>query len=156
MDSRQRRTGLGGWWAKYAGSVAFVALIILGATGFFKIQNNVDAIQQERIARVDATSGIIRLFCDTNNEQDTTLAKLVEVSLNGGTFGEGLDPAKLTQFDIAVLTSIAKVQRMTRDTTQIKVFRRELARLQDELPCGVLVESFLSGNPAPTDEPHGR
>ena len=40
LDPRvRRREGFRGWWYRYAGSVAFVALVILGAAGFFYVQH---------------------------------------------------------------------------------------------------------------------
>lgn len=160
----KRRKGWRGWWYRYAGSVAFLALVFLGAWGFIRLEGfhvgpidvvgtteaNEEAIRQinaERAARTDVVASIIHDFCTTNNEQDTLLASLVKVSVDSGaTFGKGIDLSQLTDFDIQVLTSIAKVQQLSEDTDThlTRLFERKLKSLQNTTDCEAKVASFLN------------
>lgn len=144
-----RSTGIKGWWRRYAGSIAFLSLIALAALGFWQQGRTLDRIEQERTDRTESVTGIIEEFCGTNNKQDRTLARLVEVSLGGGGFGEEVDPDSLTPFDLRVLTTISTVQAMTKDSQLERVFERELKDLQDDTSCRALVKNFVAGEPIP-------
>lgn len=132
----KRRKGLRGWWYRYAGSVAFVALIVIAAVGFFRTDAAIDGndqaiatINKERAARVDTVSGVIDLFCTTNNDQDFLLGTLVEISLSGPR------PEDLTQ----------------RQRRFIRIFEDALAELEDPEDCVALVKSFQAGKPIPPE-----
>jgi hypothetical protein len=116
---------------------AWVLLVISVAAGFFMVQANIDQVNKERQARFVAQTSVNAYFCGQNNEQDRILARLVEVSLNGGNFGDDIDPATLTPFDLEVLATIAKVQSAggkEADELQ-RVFKRKLAALKDKAKC---------------------
>jgi hypothetical protein len=72
-------------------------------------------------------------------ENQGTLAKLVEVSVSSqATFGEGLPPDALTPFDVRVLSSIAKVQKLAAaddSSEQARVFAKALDDLTDNDAC---------------------
>jgi hypothetical protein len=137
------------WWEGLL-TLAVIVIAVGGALLFARIED-------ERAARAASITGIIDLFCSDNNAQDRTLAHLVEVSLSGdASFGAGLDPNALTPFDIQVLTSIGKVQELTEDNSMQRVFRQELANLQDEDNCEGLISKFLAGEEIEAKEPEAR
>lgn len=109
--------------------------------------------ENERAERSESVAGHIALTCETDNDQDRLLAKLVRVSLEGGTFGANIDPSDLTPADVAVLGSIAKVQALAAEappTQQQRVFESELENLDRLTPCQALVARYLSGEQVPT------
>ena len=118
-------------------------LVILLAVGLVIVGN-------EREARVDTAATVIALGCETDNSQDETLAALVEISLDPGAaaFGANIDTSKLTQFDVKVIASIARVQQLAADappTEQEEVFNRQLAELNDLQPCEALAQAYKDG-----------
>ena len=115
--------------------------------------------EAERAARAQSVKGVITLFCGTDNEQDTILADLLRVTVEGNTqFGEGVEPTSLAPFDLQVLTAIVKVQQLQRasgtDETQA-IFTAKLRELEDLLPCERIVRLYLAGEQVPTVEELG-
>lgn len=148
----KRRVGFKGWWYRYAGSVAFVSIVLTGAAGFFVVDNTIDTIEAERAARAESVSGIIDLFCSTNNAQDAALASLVDVSLNGqDSFGKGVED--LSAFATAVVTAIREVQAKSADPVLTEVFEEVLADLKEPTRCGQLVRRFQAGKEIPPPMP---
>lgn len=140
------------------GSGLFLAAIVVAVIALGNVatdaSNAVETAEAERDQRSASVSGVISLFCDINNEQDRLLADLVAASIGSGedsSFGAGLDPATLTEFDLAVLASIAKVQMQTADTngTLPAVFQKKLKQLQDLTPCATIVSLYLAGEEVP-------
>lgn len=89
----------------------------------------------------DNQASVNAFFCSENNRQDRTLGRLLEVAAGDGeqTFGAGIDPAKLSPFDVRVLRSIAKVQQSDpRGETVRSAFHAEQERLQNDTPCHAL------------------
>jgi hypothetical protein len=82
-------------------AMAVAGTLFLAAVVLFLV-----TADKERQTRIETVSGVIELFCDINNEQDSTLASLVDVSASGASFGAGVDPAKLTDFDREVIASL--------------------------------------------------
>lgn len=106
-------------------------------------------LTRERVVRARVQGEINRYVCTENNKQDRVLAGLIEVSIGGrSSFGEGIQPGSLSPFDIEVVRSIAKVQRLTEgNPDQLKtVFERALRQLQAETPCGTVVRAFLAAS----------
>lgn len=118
----RRRPGLAGWWAKYRGAVAWVALLLICAFGFY--QQDV-----ERGNRIDTVSGVFTLFCQANNQQDERLGGLVAVSLPPR---RGWDA--LTERELEV----------------VRTFSQERAELDDPLPCADLIALYREGGEIPT------
>jgi hypothetical protein len=134
--------GFAEWWRRWVGSIAFALLIALGIVGFTKLENtddeiaaavkatndNLAAIEAERASRVEAVTSVIQLFCNTNNEQDTILAGLINVSLAAS---EGRDLTPQQEEGLAVFQAAAD-------------------DLRKGLPCATIVERYLDGKPIPT------
>lgn len=115
-----------------------------------EIRESIAKIEDERTDRIDSASATILLGCLTDNGQDKLLAKLVEVSLAGGTFGANIDPSQLTPFQLDVISAIAAVQQIAADappTKQERVFAKKLAELKDLMPCDEIVEAYRAGDP---------
>lgn len=143
----------------FVASVITAVIVLLNvatdaSTAATDASNAVAVAERERSERADSVAGVIELFCDIDNVQDTTLADLVEVSIGSGdsSFGEGIDLSALSEFDLAVLASIAKVQELqaTIEGGLSKVFREKLAELRDLTPCGRIVALFLAAEDVPT------
>lgn len=74
----RRREGWRGWWYRYAGSVAFVTLILIGAAGFFRIESVAedahDAATSANQTAAEVEAFTIRLreaqveSCERNND----------------------------------------------------------------------------------------
>lgn len=106
-------------------------------------------LKRERVVRSRVQGEINRYVCSENNKQDRVLAGLIEVSIGGrSSFGEGVDQGSLSVFDLEVIRTIAKVQRLTEGSPdQLKaVFERALHQLQTETPCGAVVKAFLAAS----------
>lgn len=71
MDERRRRGGLRGWWAKYAGSVAFVLLVGLTAAGFFSLQH----------FSTELRDGLVRACENNGNPLRAVVRKQIEYRL---------------------------------------------------------------------------
>lgn len=127
--------------------VAYVCLTFGIALAFFRAESARDTSEREREARAAVQSEINRYVCQENNKQDTILADLLDISLNGSqTFGQDIDPSQLTEFDIAVLSSIGKVQELTQagpPTEQEEVFQDALVKLRNKAPCNAIANAFL-------------
>lgn len=142
MDARQRRGGFAGWWAKWAGTLAFATLITVGSIGFARTEEiasdahdaaadaeaAVVGAEAEREARTNAVSGIIRLFCATDNRQDELLSSLVGVSLRSRPPRAQLTPEQLRG---------------------LRIFKAAQRDLKRPLRCQILVVKFLAGEPVP-------
>lgn len=138
-------------------------LLVVVCLGAFQLENRQDELAQtqdeiattqtrlkrERIVRSRVQGEINRYVCSENNKQDRVLAGLIEVSIGGrSSFGDGLKPGALSPFDIQVVRTIAKVQRLTEGSPdKLKVvFERALHQLQTETPCGAVVKAFLAAS----------
>lgn len=127
----------------WAGSITGVVLALCA----FAV---IEIIGNERADRVAANAEVIELTCERNNAQDELLGELVSVSQGGDTFGSNIDPADLTEQDIAILTSIAKVQKLAKEapqTEQQKIFEDAEDRLTHPPDCAAIKSRYLSGEP---------
>lgn len=133
-------------WVRDYPLPAYIALVIAVAFSFWQVQVATEAATDERDARIKVGAEVQHYICAQNNRQDRILADLVESSLQGGggNFGDGLDPTILTDFDLRVLGVIAKVQTATEQggSGYRLIFKRALAELRSEAPCGRLVKLF--------------
>lgn len=108
-----------------------------------------DQLKRERLVRSRVQGEINRYVCNENNKQDRLLAGLIEVSIGGqSSFGAGIDSSSLSPFDLEVIRSIGKVQRLSEtNPNQLKsAFQRALRQLQAETPCGAVVTAFLAAS----------
>lgn len=147
---RQLRFGL------YVCGALFFLLLALGTVGALVIDDAFDQLEGEREARTGAAASILDFGCQTDNAQDTLLADLIEVSLDGGTFGGSIDPDDLTPDELAIVTAIAHVQQLAASappTPQQRTFEKKLKELRDLTPCTALVNSFIEGESFPLPEP---
>lgn len=162
--------GLGGvaiaWQARRNVTFSVIALqlflLLVVTWGAYRIEvrqdtqaENTEAIaktqqrlQHERVLRSKVQSEINRYVCNENNKQDRILAGLVQVALGGqSTFGEGIDRSQLTHFDMEVVATIAKIQRLGETSSSQggfrKAYEQALHQLQEETPCKTLVTAFL-------------
>lgn len=106
-------------------------------------------VRHEREVRAKVQAEINRYVCNENNKQDRILAGLIEVSVSGtSSFGANIDRSALSPFDLEVLRTIAKVQKLTEgQPDKLKaVFNRALQQLQAETPCGAVVRAFLAAS----------
>lgn len=145
--------------------VPFVLVVLLAAFALYKVEGVADdakatadataaavvTIEAERSQRIEVVGQIIKFTCEDNNSQDDTLAALVAVSLSGSGFTEGIDRSRLTPFDLQVLTTLAKIQRLSQGANSHlnRVFERKLRALRDLRECPTIVESYLNGVPPP-------
>jgi septal ring factor EnvC (AmiA/AmiB activator) len=116
-------------------------------------QNEIATTQKqlrlERSVRSKVQAEINRYVCSENNKQDRILAGLIEVSVNGSSsFGSGIDPAELSRFDIEVLETIDKVQKLSQGQPDRlkRVFAKALRQLRAETPCEAIVQAFLEAS----------
>lgn len=134
---------------------AYVILVLAIVFALYRIEGSIDDINTEREQRKLVVAQQVENTCTDNNEQDSTLAKLVAVSVQGQTagFGSGIDPTLLTPFDVQVLTSIAKVQELSQqDNDELEqVFAKTLADLRAKRDCEEIVAAYLKGEDPPED-----
>lgn len=135
--------------------MACLGIFLIAATiAGIQIVQHVNAIENEREARINNFSEFIDENCETNNEQDQLLATLVAVSISGNnSFGEGLDPDQLSDFDLAVLDSIRQIQKQAQEdgpSVLQSVFLRKLKELRDLQPCAEAVAAYITGEPPPS------
>jgi hypothetical protein len=147
---KQVRHGL---TAMATGFILFTTSIVLAVIVIAGVANDasdaIDTAEGERAARSTSVTGVIDLFCDINNAQDSTLAGLLNAS-NGAEFGDGIDPNTLTPFDIQVLASIARVQALSEDAAPQDLIDTTLAELEDLTPCQKIISLYLAGEEVPT------
>lgn len=136
--------------------LAAYCFIVLGlAFALWRVEQNFNATEHERDARAQVATGIIYSGCTSDNQQDKLLAQLVTVSLSPPKFGEGIPPAKLTDFDQQVLAAIDRVQTLTAQLTsqdegqadQQHVFEIKLAELNDLRPCAKITKAYQEAEP---------
>jgi hypothetical protein len=154
---REMRYGLR---AMMVGGVLFIIAVLVVGQRFIDVaQDASDAVataEAERAARAESVKGIVDLFCAIDNNQDSILAELVAASVeSGGTFGKGIDLTALTDFDVAVLSSIAKVQELdagASDTHLERTFERNLRELEDLTPCQEIIDRYVEAEEIPSLE----
>jgi len=133
--------------------VLFGAVLISLGGAYAAISKNseaIDKINDERAARTSGFSSIIERGCNTDNNQDLLLARLVAASLAQPPFGTGADLSNLDAFDVQVLNSINDViQSIPEDSPLQQRFEEVQRQLEDTEDCKALVESVLSGEPIP-------
>lgn len=112
------------FWRNYVGAIAFVAVLVVGAVGFWQIDNAVDSINTERSNRALVQTEINRYVCNENNKQDRILAKLIAVSIAGA------EDRPLTG----------------RQLRAYKVFLRAFRQLRAETPCNQIANAFLEAS----------
>lgn len=138
-------------------------LLVVVTVGAFKLesrQNDLSDAQadivrtqnqltRERLVRSKVQAEINRYVCSENNKQDRILAGLIEVSIGGeSSFGSGIDKSNLSPFDLEVIRSIGKIQRLSEGgSDKLKVaFQKALEQLQEETPCHAVVKAFLAAS----------
>lgn len=134
----------------------FFILLIVGTILFIRLDNALEAIEDERDNRAVGLSSVIDFGCETDNAQDLTLADLISVSLAGGSFGANIDLSTLSPGAQAVVAAVAEVQEATANappTEQQRVFEEKLKELRDLTSCDELVDAFLDGDTLPPPSP---
>lgn len=115
-----------------------------------KANDAIETSNRERAARVQVSGEINRYVCQENNKQDRILAGLIGVSLGGqASFGEGIPPELLTEFDTAVIDSIQRIQKVSGQSSPEDfqaAFKRAQAQLLHDTPCAELVNAFTAAS----------
>lgn len=111
-----------------------------------RIEKTQRGLEVERRVRSQVQGEINRYVCSENNNQDQVLAGLIEVSLGGqSSFGDGIDRSRLSPFDLAVVSSINKVQKLSEGKSNqlTAAFEKALEELREKTPCAEIVRAFL-------------
>lgn len=83
-DSKSTDHPLGIWWRRWAGAIALVLLIAVGAGGFLKIESQNDKIQEQQKENRHLTLEVKQLTIEVKESQEALTAGLVKNCETGG------------------------------------------------------------------------